>query len=189
MSGNLFVISGPSGAGKGTLVERAFGVLDELWLSVSATTRKPRPDELEGVHYFFLGDDQFDALLAEDGFLEWAPVHGQRYGTLRTEVESRLARGIDVVLEIDPQGAFQVREKLPRAQLIFIEPPSLRELERRLIIRATETAEAIARRLRTAEVELAAKERYNVVITNDDLETATSELVEFITQHRLTKTV
>ncbi|NLG11216.1 MAG: guanylate kinase [Coriobacteriaceae bacterium] len=180
MRGNLFIISGPSGAGKGTLVVRILKELNNVWLSVSATTRDPRPDEVDGIHYFFVSDQRFDQLIEQNGLLEWASVHGCRYGTLRDEVIRRLESGIDVILEIDPQGAFQVKEKLSDAILIFVMPPSMAELERRLRIRGTESCEQIAARLRAAKVEIFTKERYNSVVINDDLEKATNDLVEII---------
>jgi len=178
--GNLFVISGPSGAGKGTLVVRVLESLKDVWLSVSATTRDPRPDEVDGCHYFFVSNQRFDQLIEQNGLLEWASVHGCRYGTLRAEVMHRLEAGIDVILEIDPQGAFQVKEKFPAAILIFVMPPSMAELERRLRARATESAAQIATRLQAAKVEIFAKERYNSVVVNDDLDKATRDLVDII---------
>ena len=131
-NGNLFVISGPSGAGKGTLVRHALSQIDDAWVSVSATTREPRRGERDGVHYFFMDEDGFSAMAERDGFLEWARYAGNGYGTPRASVEEHIARGEQVILEIDMQGAFQVREKMPEAKLVFIEPPSMAELERRL---------------------------------------------------------
>ena len=129
--GNLFIVSGPSGAGKGTLVARLLQSVSDAWLSVSATTRKPRNGEIDGIHYFFLDESAFKHLISDDGFLEWALVHGNYYGTLRSAVEDHIQAGDQVILEIDVQGALQVREKMPDAHLIFIEPPSIAELERR----------------------------------------------------------
>lgn len=179
-SGGLFVISGPSGAGKGTLVSRIMDRLDDAWLSISATTRAPRKGEREGIEYFFKSDAEFDTLIAEDGLLEWADVHGRRYGTPRATVEAKIAEGKRVILEIDPQGAFQVRERHPDAVLIFIAPPSFEELEHRLRKRGTETDEQIRRRLQTAQVELSEINEYDVVVQNDDIETATRDLIEAI---------
>jgi guanylate kinase len=182
MAGNLYVVSGPSGAGKGTLLALAMQRLDKVWLSVSATTRAPRIGEVEGVEYFFLSDGEFDDLIAVDGLLEWATVHGERYGTIRREVEQRLAQGMDVILEIDPQGAFQVQEKLPQAILIFIMPPSLEVLEQRLRGRGTESEASIKRRMSNAVEELGYRDRYHTVIINDDLAIAAEELYQRISE-------
>jgi guanylate kinase len=182
MTGNLFVVSGPSGVGKGTLVALATQRLGSIWLSVSATTRAPRDGELDGVQYFFLSDEEFDELIAVDGLLEWATVHGERYGTIRKEVMQRLDQGTDVILEIDPQGAFQVKEKLPQATLIFIAPPSLAALEQRLRGRGTEDETSIRRRLSNARAELEYRDRYQVIIVNDELEVAADELYHHIAQ-------
>ena len=180
--GNLFVISGPSGTGKGTLVKRLLERIPDAWVSVSATTRQPRPGEIEGKHYYFLNDKSFDDLVASHGFLEWADVHGKRYGTLKRTVNKQIRAGKQVILEIDVQGAFQVRKMVPEAVLIFIEPPSLEELRRRLVGRGTEDAEAIERRMKTAELELAQKDAYDKRLVNDDLDAATEELVAFVNE-------
>ena len=184
MAGRLFVISGPSGAGKGTLVNRVMGRRDGTWLSVSATTRLPREGEVDGVSYFFLSDDEFDAKIEEGDFLEWANVHGRRYGTLKSVVLEKLEQGVDVILEIDVQGALQVRENHPDAFLIFIKPPSFEELERRLVSRGTETAEQIAGRLEVAKLEMEQEKCYNVSLVNDELERATEELLEIMDSQR-----
>ena len=178
--GNLFVLSGPSGAGKGTLVKRVLQRVPDAWVSVSATTRQPRPGEVDGRDYFFLDQPRFDELVSQGGFLEWAHVHGNSYGTLRSRVQDRIDHGSQVILEIDVQGAFQVKKAMPEAHLIFIEPPSLEELERRLRGRGTETEEVICNRMKTAEVELARKMEYDVQVVNDELERATEELVSYI---------
>ena len=178
--GNLFVLSGPSGAGKGTLVKRVLQRIPDAWVSVSATTRQPRPGEVDGKDYFFLDQPRFDELVSQDGFLEWAHVHGNSYRTLRSRVQERMDEGAQVILEIDVQGAFQVKKAMPEAHLIFIEPPSLEELERRLRGRGTETEEVICKRMKTAEVELAQKMEYDVQVINDELERATDELVSYI---------
>ena len=178
--GNLFVLSGPSGAGKGTLVKRVLQRVPDAWVSVSATTRQPRPGEVDGRDYFFLDQPRFDELVSQGGFLEWAHVHGNSYGTLRSRVQDRIDHGLQVILEIDVQGAFQVKKAMPEAHLIFIEPPSLEELERRLRGRGTETEEVICNRMKTAEVELARKMEYDVQVVNDELERATEELVSYI---------
>lgn len=178
--GNLFVLSGPSGAGKGTLVKRVLQRVPDAWVSVSATTRQPRLGEVDGRDYFFLDQPRFDELVSQGGFLEWAHVHGNSYGTLRSRVQDRIDHGSQVILEIDVQGAFQVKKAMPEAHLIFIEPPSLEELERRLRGRGTETEEVICNRMKTAEVELARKMEYDVQVVNDELERATEELVSYI---------
>ncbi|NTU89787.1 MAG: guanylate kinase [Actinobacteria bacterium] len=178
--GNLFVISGPSGAGKGTLVARMTETFDDVWRSISATTRPPREGENNGVHYYFLSDEEFSDLIAQDGLLEWATVHGKRYGTPRTAIEEKIASGKQVILEIDPQGAFQVREKFPEAILIFIDPPSLEELEKRLIHRGTEDAQQIRARLDAAKVELSQINEYDIVVKNDDLDLASKQLADII---------
>lgn len=178
--GNLLVVSGPAGAGKGTLVSRLSDRVSDVWVSVSATTREPRPGEEDGVHYFFYDDAQFDRAVAEGGMLEWAHVHGHRYGTPRATVEQKMAEGRQVVLEIDVQGAFQVREMIPQAKLIFIEPPSLEVLEARLRGRGTEAEDEVIRRMKTAEVELSRKMEYDVQLVNDDLDQATDTLVALV---------
>lgn len=178
--GNLFVISGPSGAGKGTLLKRALSQIDDAWVSVSATTREPRRGERDGVHYFFLPEEEFAQMAESDGFLEWARYAGNGYGTPRASVEDHIAQGDQVILEIETQGAFQVRDKMPEAKLVFIEPPSMEELERRLRGRGTEGDEAIAERLATAELELSRKMEYDKQLVNDDLEAAAAELVAYI---------
>ena len=178
--GNLFVVSGPSGAGKGTLLSQVIERIPDAWVSVSATTRSPRPGEIEGVHYFFLDTDHFKSLVEQDGFLEWAQVHDNFYGTLKKSVVDHMNAGDQVILEIDVQGALQVHKALPEAHLVFIEPPSLEELERRLRQRGTETEDVISSRMKTAEVELAQKMEYDVQVVNDDLERAVDELVEVI---------
>ena len=178
--GNLFVISGPSGAGKGTLLSKVIERIPDAWVSVSATTRSPRPGEEEGVHYYFLDKDHFLELVNHDGFLEWAKVHDNYYGTLKESVLEHMKAGEQVILEIDVQGALQVRNVIPEAHLVFIEPPSLEELERRLRSRGTESDDVISSRMKTAEVELAQKMEYDIQVVNDDLEQAVNELTAVI---------
>lgn len=178
--GNLFVISGPSGAGKGTLLSKVIERIPDAWVSVSATTRNPRPGEEEGVHYYFLDKDHFLELVIHDGFLEWAKVHDNYYGTLKESVLEHMKAGEQVILEIDVQGALQVRNVIPEAHLVFIEPPSLEELERRLRSRGTESDDVISSRMKTAEVELAQKMEYDIQVVNDDLEQAVNELTAVI---------
>lgn len=178
----LFVISGPSGAGKGTLVARVRERRPNLGLTVSATTRAPRPGEVDGVNYHFLSDEEFTRRVETGDFLEWAQVFDHRYGTLVSEVEHRLEEG-SLILEIDVQGALNVRERFPEAVLIFIEPPSLEVLEERLRNRGTESPESMELRLQTARHELACADRYDVRIVNDDLETATRELLDTLDRY------
>lgn len=178
--GNLFVVSGPSGAGKGTLLGRALSQVSGAWNSISCTSRKPREGEVDGVSYHFLTDEQFKQLIDEGGLLEWARVHDHYYGTPRKPALERIAQGDQVILEIDVQGAMQVRESYPSAHLVFIAPPSMDELRRRLVNRGTETAAEVEVRLSNAELEMARRDEYDYVIVNDDIETATAELVDFI---------
>lgn len=180
MTGSLYVVSGPSGAGKGTLLNEVLQKLDGVWLSISATTRSPRAGELDGVQYFFLDNEEFDRLISMDGLLEWATVHGERYGTLRDKVVNYLEQGLDVILEIDPQGAFQVLEHLPQAILIFIAPPSLEVLEQRLVGRATESEASIQRRLADAKEEMGYLDRYHAVVINDTLDVAAEQLYKLL---------
>ncbi|MCI8367592.1 MAG: guanylate kinase [Eggerthellaceae bacterium] len=179
-TGNLFVISGPSGAGKGTLVARLLSAVPDSWVSVSATTRKPREGEQDGISYYFLDRDTFLKRAEQGGFLEWAEYAGNCYGTPQASVEEAMAQGKQVVLEIDVQGAFQVKEKIPQAHLVFIEPPSLEVLESRLRGRGTETDDVIEKRMEAARLELSQKMRYDKRLVNDDLETATAELVDYV---------
>lgn len=177
MAPRVFVVSGPSGVGKGTLVARARERHPDIGLTVSATTREPRPGEVEGVHYYFVDDDRFDQLVQEGAFVEWAQVQSNRYGTLKSEVQRVLDQGQSVVLEIDVQGGFNVRKLFPDARLIFVAPPSAEELERRLRGRKTETEDKVQVRLANAVKEMAIASEYDDVIVNDDLDRATDELL------------
>ena len=177
VGGALYVVSGPSGAGKGTLVSRVLEANPDIWLSISATTREPREGEVDGVHYRFMSIEEFERTIEEGGFIEWAQVHSNYYGTPLEPIEQHIDKGGIALLEIDVQGAFQVREKLPQAKLVFIAPPSLEELERRLRGRGTEAEEAIERRLANARGEMDAAKDYDYRIVNDDLNEATKELL------------
>ena len=181
-NGKLFVMSGPSGAGKGTLRERALDDIKDLVYSISCTTRKPREGEIDGVQYRFITHEKFKEDIANNLFLEYAHVHSDFYGTLKADVMKELEAGKSVLLEIDVQGALQVREKMPEAILIFITPPSIEELEKRLRDRHTETEENLKLRLNNARKELELKDKYNYVIVNDDLETASREIRALITK-------
>ncbi len=176
-TGNLIIISGPSGAGKGTLVDRLVTRVPDVWVSVSATTRLPRPGEVDGKDYVFLSEEDFRRRVAAGQFLEWATVHGNRYGTLRSTVEAKIAEGRQVILEIDPQGAAQVKALMPEAVLVFILAPSMAELERRIRHRGAETDEQVAVRLATAVRELELVDTYDFVVENKDVSRATEALV------------
>lgn len=180
MAGTLFVISGPAGAGKGTLLDRVKQRVPNIWVSISATTRAPRGQEQDGVEYFFLSKEEFEERIAAQGFIEYALVHGNYYGTPIAPIKQHVDEGAAVFLEIDVQGAFQVRELMPQAKLIFIAPPSMEVLEQRLRGRCTDSEESIKVRLANAAGELEASKEYDHVIVNDDLERATTELVEMI---------
>jgi len=175
----LLVLAGPTAVGKGTVAAHIREHNPEIHLSVSATTRAPRPGEIDGVHYYFVDDAEFDRLIAEDELLEYAVVHNRsRYGTPRAPIDAALAAGKTVLLEIDLQGARQVRKAEPAATLIFLLPPTWDELVQRLVGRGTEGAEERARRLRTAKVELAAQNEFDHLIVNKDVAAAAAEVVE-----------
>jgi guanylate kinase len=176
----VFVITGPSGVGKGTVIRGLMGEVPRLELSVSATTRSPRPGEEDGVDYHFLSDVEFERRVAVGDFLEYADYSGRRYGTLRSEVERRLAAGAPVLLEIEVQGARQVRATMPEAVQIFIAPPSVEALRARLVGRGTDSPEDVEARLATARRELEARDEFPHVVVNDRLEQAVSELVEIV---------
>ena len=178
--GMLLVISGPSGTGKGTLIKRLMEEDPTLVFSVSATTRAPRPGEIDGVHYHFVTNGQFDELVAQDAFVEHATVHANRYGTLRSEVYDRLEKGENVVLDIDVQGALNVIANEKEKVSIFILPPSMKELRERLTGRGTETQEAIERRLHNAVWELTQKDHYEYKVINDDLDACVRTLQAII---------
>ena len=168
--GMLLVISGPSGTGKGTLIKQLMDQDPTLVFSVSATTRAPRPGEIDGVHYHFVSNEQYDQLVAEGAFVEYATVHGNRYGTLRSEVYQRLERGENVVLDIDVQGALNVIASEKEKVSIFILPPSMKVLRERLTGRGTETPEQVETRLGNAVWEIRQKDHYEYKVINDDME-------------------
>ena len=176
--GRLTVLAGPTAVGKGTVAGYVREHHPEVWISVSATTRAPRPGEVHGRHYFFVSDEEFDRLVADGELLEWAVVHKKaRYGTPRRPVEQALADGRPALLEIDLQGARQVRASMPEALFVFLKPPSWEELVRRLVGRGTESEEERERRLETAREELAAETEFDVTIENTEVNLAAEELV------------
>lgn len=175
------VLTGPSGVGKGTVVTRLIQQHPEIWLSVSVTTRPPRPGEKHGVNYWFISDEEFDALVASDDLLEWALVHGvHRYGTPRQPVLKALSAGRPCLLELDLAGARRVRRTMPEARSVFLMPPSREELERRLRGRGTESEAELARRFRTADEELAAASEFDGIIVNRRVAQTCEDLVEFM---------
>ena len=175
--GILLVLSGPSGTGKGTVCAMVRDHLgDSVCYSISATTRQPRPGEVHGREYFFFSKEEFAALREQDGLLEWAQVYDNFYGTPRKFVEEVLASGKDCILEIDPQGAMQVRSATDEAVLVFIAPPSLEELRSRLTGRGTESEEEVEKRLGCAAAELAYQDKYDYIIVNDDVEKAAMKM-------------
>jgi guanylate kinase len=181
--GRLIILAGPSGVGKSTIVDELRRQLPELYFSVSATTRDPRPGEVDGVHYRFVGPDGFDKMLAGDELLEWAEIHGglHRSGTPRAPVEQALAGGLPVLVEVDLHGARSMKKALPEAISVFVEPPSFEELERRLRGRDTESAEQFARRLETAREELVARSEFDVELVNRDVRDVAARLVDLLT--------
>ena len=183
--GVLLVLSGPSGTGKGTVCKAVRDSLsDNLAYSISATTRKPRTGEEHGREYFFFSKEEFEALRDQNGFLEWAQVYDNYYGTPRAFVEEVLASGRDCILEIDPQGALQVRKATSEAVLVFIAPPSLEELRARLTGRGTEAPEEVEKRLSCAEAELAYSNQYDYLIVNDEVEKAAEKMKAILMAER-----
>ncbi len=179
-AGRLTVLSGPSGVGKGSVVAVVRRRHPEVWLSVSVTTRPPRPGEVDGVEYHFVDQAEFDAMVRADELLEHAAYAGNSYGTPRRPVEGRLAAGVPALLEIELHGARQVRARMPEARLVLLAPPSFDELARRLSGRGTEDAGRVRRRLDLARTELAAEDEFDVVIVNDDVESAADRLVALL---------
>lgn len=182
--GTLFVISAPSGCGKGTILEEVFKRVDNLFFSVSATTRSPRPGEVDGVNYFFKTVEEFKEMVDNGGVLEYAQFCGNYYGTPKAAVLEKLSNGIDVILEIETQGAMNIKQSFPEAVLIFILPPSVKELERRLKKRGTETDEVIAKRVGEASGEINKAYNYDFVMINDDLEIAIENFIHILKSHR-----
>lgn len=176
----LLVISGSSGVGKGTVIKSLLEKCPDLNLSISCTTRNKREGELHGVNYFYLTQEEFDKAVAQDEFLEWAKFSGNCYGTKKSYIEECLANQKNVLLEIDTQGALQIKEKMPEALLIFIAPPSFEELEARLRGRHTETEEAIQKRLECVKSELENSKQYDYVIVNDKVENAVEKILKII---------
>lgn len=182
MAGRLFVVSGPAGAGKGTILGRVRSSRPDLALSVSATTRTPRAGEEHGVSYYFMDEAEFKARVDAGEFLEWAVVHGNMYGTLLSEVESRLKEG-SLVVEIDTQGAANVRKMMPSCVTVFIAPPSIEVLRERLVGRGSETPQSLETRMANAVRELELASTYDAVVVNDDLDKAVAEVLEIMARY------
>lgn len=182
--GVLIVISGPSGAGKGTICKALLEKHENIYLSVSATTRNPREGEVEGVNYYFLTKEDFKVKVENNGFLEYANVHGNFYGTPKVNVENMLEEGKDVILEIDIQGALQVKENFSEGVFIFILPPSMEELKQRIIKRGSETEESLMTRFKNAYKEINYVSKYNYAVVNDDLDLAVSKVESIITAEK-----
>jgi len=187
--GNLFILSAPSGAGKSSLINALLKKHSDMKVSVSHTTRSPRPGEENGVHYHFVTTDEFKALITKDDFFEWAQVFDNYYGTSKQAIESQLDAGIDVFLDIDWQGAQQVRKIMPSVQTIFILPPSKAELEQRLNNRGQDSADVIASRMAKAQSETSHFNEYDFVIVNDDFDTALNDIETIVMAQRLTLSV
>ncbi|TMO06407.1 MULTISPECIES: guanylate kinase [Pseudoalteromonas] len=184
--GNLFILSAPSGAGKSSLINALLKKHADMKVSVSHTTRSPRPGEEDGVHYHFVATDEFKALIEKNDFFEWAQVFDNYYGTSKQAIESQLDAGIDVFLDIDWQGAQQVRKIMPSVQTIFILPPSKKELEQRLNNRGQDSADVIASRMAKAQSETSHYNEYDFVIVNDDFESALADIEIIVMAQRLT---
>ncbi len=174
--GNLTVITGPSGVGKGTIVRKILDNHSDVWLSISATTRKPRSGEIDGQHYFFLDKKDFQEIIDKEGFLEWASFSNNFYGTPKKIVKEKIEQGTNVLLEIELEGARQIRKSFPEALQIFLAPPNLSELEKRIRGRGTESEEAIIDRLAIAKNELIAKQEFDAVVINKDIKKAFTEI-------------
>lgn len=178
--GKLFVISGPSGVGKDTLASKILKMMPECERVVTATTRAPRTGEVDRINYRFISAGEFEKRIGEDGFLEWATVHGNRYGSPKQGIVEKLDQGKSLILAVDVQGANQIKEKMREAVTIFIAPPSIKELEKRLTSRCTENAEEIAERLEAANEELEYVDKYDFAVVNTDIKQTAGELIEII---------
>lgn len=184
-SGNLFVVTAPSGAGKSSLVKALMAADPSLELSVSHTTRAPRGQEVSGREYYFVSPEAFEAMVQADAFVEWANVHSHRYGTSRQAIEDKMAQGADIILEIDFQGALQIKKRFAQAVAIFILPPSWEALRERLIKRGEDSSEVIELRLKNAATEMAQVQRFDYVIINDEFERALTDLQTLVKAQRL----
>lgn len=182
--GLLLVVSGPSGVGKGTICTEMLKKHDDIFLSVSATTRKPREGEIDGVHYYFLSENDFQQKIDTHGFIEWACFCGNYYGTPKDAVEQMLESGKNVILEIEVQGALKVRSEYPEAVFLFVMPPSMEELEKRLSGRGTESREVVEKRLQTAVWEIGNAKQYNYILLNDEVELAVQRFEAIITAEK-----
>ena len=178
--GSLIVISGPSGAGKGTVIKEFLNIHENAWLSISCTSRAPRPGDKEGETYYFLSKEEFEEMIRNNEFLEYAEYNGAYYGTPKKYIDDRLNSGIDVILEIEVQGALKVRELFPEAICIFILPPSMSELRRRLICRGTETKDKVLSRFKKAYQEINEVKDYNYVVVNDTVENAVQKITSIL---------
>ncbi len=185
MRGLLIVISGASGTGKGTVCKKILAEMPKIAYSISATTRKPRAGEVDGREYYFLSVEEFKAWIAEEKFLEYAEVYGNFYGTPLNKIEERLNRGEDILLEIDVQGALNVKKKCPDGVYIFLLPPSLEELKRRIEGRGTENPESLSRRLKNAVAEIKIGREYDYVVVNDTIDNAAAQIKAILTAERL----
>ncbi|KMZ40260.1 MULTISPECIES: guanylate kinase [Bacillales] len=185
--GLLLVLSGPAGVGKGTVCKALREVMPDLVYSVSATTRQPRPGEVEGVNYFFKSQEEFKQMIEEDALLEWAEYVGNYYGTPRQFVDDMLNAGRDVILEIEVQGALQVKESFPQGTFLFLAPPDLNELENRIVGRGTESQEIIRKRMEVARAEIELMDHYDYVVVNDVIESACDRIQAIITAEHLKK--
>ncbi len=183
MTANLIVVSGPSGVGKSTVVAEVKAHAGDVWVSISMTTRAQRHGETHGVEYFFVSRDEFESTVAAGEMLEWAEFAGNLYGTPAQPVSDRLEAGVDVVLEIELQGARQVKARFPQAKLVFLKPPSWDVLVQRLTGRGTESAEVIEKRLEVAKIELAAEAEFDVAVTNHEVKQTAQTLLDFARSH------